>query len=88
MPAYGGFCSYGMCCEDWWTPGDIDADVNPNVWVIHAGRLLSFRGHEPLAAFMADADANVAAADARWAGWVETYGETVFNTACVHYGYR
>lgn len=88
IPAYGGFCAYGTCCEDWWTPSDMEADVNPNVWVIVDGRLLSFRGHEPLAAFMEDKEANVAAADARWAGWVATYGETVFNTRCVHYGYR
>lgn len=86
-PAYGGFCGYGMCCEDWWTPGDVEADVNPNVWVYVDGRLLSFRGHEPMEAFLANKSANLAAADARWEGWAETYGTPVFNTLCAHYGY-
>ena len=86
-PAYGGFCGYGMCCEDWWTPGDMEADVNPNVWVYVDGRLLSFRGHEPMEAFLANKSANLAAADARWEGWTETYGTPVFNTLCTHYGY-
>ena len=76
-----------MCCEDWWTPGDMEADVNPNVWVYVDGRLLSFRGHEPMEAFLANKSANLAAADARWEGWAETYGTPVFNTLCTHYGY-
>ena len=87
VPAYGGFCGYGMCCEDWWTPGDMEADVNPNVWVYVDGRLFSFRGHEPMEAFLANKSANIAAADARWKGWAETYGTAVFNTLCIHYGY-
>lgn len=88
VPAYGGFCAYGTCCEDWWTPGDMEADVNPNVWVIIDDRLFSFRGHEPLEAFLVNKTANIKAADARWAGWIKTFGSQVFNTNCIHYGYR
>ena len=48
---------------------------------------LTIYDYEPMEAFLANKSANLAAADARWEGWAETYGTPVFNTLCTHYGY-
>ena len=46
-PMYGGFCAYGMACEEWWTISDMAADANPNVWAVIDDRLFTFRGEDP-----------------------------------------
>ncbi|CAN0556487.1 unnamed protein product, partial [Laminaria digitata] len=42
IPAWGGFCSYGISEEDWWTRANLGPDADPNSWLITEGGSLHF----------------------------------------------
>ncbi|CAM9360263.1 unnamed protein product, partial [Hapterophycus canaliculatus] len=44
LPAWGGFCSYGVAAEDFWTPDTLGPFSNPSKWIIGSdGKLHVFR---------------------------------------------
>ena len=42
IPAWGGFCSWGISREDWWTAETLGPDTDPNYWVITDDGVLHF----------------------------------------------
>jgi hypothetical protein len=83
LPAYGGFCSWGVSGEDMWTTYNLGPKSDPDVWKIINGRLYLFMYILPQQYFM-DSDklvANIANADRRWDAWTAESG-MMFNTYC------
>jgi YHS domain-containing protein len=58
-PRYGGYCAYAL------TRGEL-AHSSPDAWVIHDGRLYLLVSSAVRDRWAADADGNVARADANW----------------------
>ncbi|CAN0059885.1 unnamed protein product [Ascophyllum nodosum] len=94
IPAWGGFCSWGISREDWWTAETLGPDTDPNYWVItDDGVLHFFRSALPKKKFMGkvpgvwgDIPGNIRAGNDRWISWwgkaePGTY-RGPFNTAC------
>ncbi|CAM9677037.1 unnamed protein product [Sphacelaria rigidula] len=42
MPAWGGFCSWGISNEDWWTKDSLGPDADPHSWLITDDGVLHF----------------------------------------------
>lgn len=43
MPAWGGFCSYGVATESVWTADNLGPFGDPSEWIIYGGKLYIFR---------------------------------------------
>jgi hypothetical protein len=93
LPAYGGFCAWGIGEESWWTAETLGPNANPNVWKILDGRLYVFMFSDPKMRFMgeltgddldASGDTKKYAADGerRWSSWFPDAESEVMNTGC------
>lgn len=84
VPQWGGFCSYGISEENWWTWSEIKEagpSSNPNVWKVIDGKLYVFMYEEPFQKFMAgDITGQIIRGNLRWTNW--TQGKKFFNTNC------
>ena len=91
VPQFGGFCSWGVAEEKYWSKTTLGPKGGPNTWAIIDGKLYIFMFDRPRDKFLGalrdddlDASGNTTAyvrdAAARWAAW---FGDApVFNTAC------
>ena len=81
VPKFGGFCSYGISDETFWTKSTLGPFSNPNVWRIVDGRLLVFMYCTPEHKFFSqNITAQLDRGNKIWDTW---WGdEKVFNTAC------
>ncbi|CAN0450469.1 unnamed protein product [Ectocarpus sp. 12 AP-2014] len=70
IPAWGGFCSYGIAQEGYWTVSTLGPPSDPNSWLITDDNVLRiFRSELPKAYFMEDIPGNIAAGNRIWTGW-------------------
>ena len=94
LPAYGGFCAWGIATEDIWSTANLGPPSDPDVWSIINGKLYLFMYIEPKQQFLGvpsseeeeEGDSDVAKtyisdADQRWSSWTSTSG-MLFNTDC------
>ena len=84
LPAWGGFCAWGISSEDMWTTYNLGPKSDPDSWSIIDGRLFVFMFDEPKQDFMGDADAlkdYITEGDKRWDSWTSESG-LLFNTDC------
>ncbi|CAM9523032.1 unnamed protein product [Pylaiella littoralis] len=52
IPAWGGFCSYGIALEDGWNPNDLGPHADPDSWYITDDNVLHiFRRYQPRSTF-------------------------------------
>eukprot|EP00752_Nemacystus_decipiens_P016488 g14739.t1 len=85
LPAFGGFCSYGVSHEPIWNEANLGPPSNPDFWLIYEGRLYLFRSATPFGKFQTSVTENVTHG---WTVWHEWFGDdadastTPFNTAC------
>ncbi|CAM9696830.1 unnamed protein product [Scytosiphon promiscuus] len=84
LPAWGGFCSYGVADEDFWTPETLGPFSNPSKWIIGSdGKLHVFRSRLPMIKFLMAPDEYIEAGNANWNSWFpEEDGMPPLNTAC------
>ncbi|CAM9696970.1 unnamed protein product [Scytosiphon promiscuus] len=90
LPAWGGFCSYGVANETWWTNTTIGPFGNPAKWEIlgRSGetRLHIFRSNVPMQRFNTDVDGFLERGEEVWRDWVGAdvakKGLGPLNTAC------
>eukprot|EP00752_Nemacystus_decipiens_P012140 g10763.t1 len=90
IPAWGGFCSWGIAGETWWTRDNLGPQADPELWLItDEGRLHFFRSPTPMSKFMVDVEASVIAGDGVWNEWwgealpgAGGVGGTPLNTNC------
>ncbi|KAK7233436.1 hypothetical protein SO694_00105068 [Aureococcus anophagefferens] len=80
-PKFGGFCSYGISDETFWTKSTLGPFSNPNVWRIVDGRLLVFMYCTPEHKFFSqNITAQLDRGNQIWDTW---WGDDlVFNTQC------
>lgn len=94
LPQFGGFCSWGVAEEDWWTVDNMGPNANPDVWEVIDGKLYFFMMDEPRDKFMGaetadDLDSSGSTAtyitdgSTNWEGWFD--GAAAFNTGCYWY---
>ncbi|CAM9350487.1 unnamed protein product, partial [Heterosigma akashiwo] len=82
VPAWGGFCAYGVAEETWWTAETMSAGVVPDAWRIIDGRLFFFHDIGVAAWFAALLPDAIREGDATWNDWgLEGYNTNCFNTA-------
>eukprot|EP00904_Undaria_pinnatifida_P010234 jgi/Undpi1/6340/HiC_scaffold_20.g08823.m1 len=82
IPAWGGFCSYGIAHEVVENVGILGPAADPGHWWIEDEVLYLFRSSALREEFIRDAEPNI---DNGWAMWREWFGDkekTLFNTAC------
>ncbi|KAH8073784.1 hypothetical protein JL720_10855 [Aureococcus anophagefferens] len=81
-PKFGGFCSYGISDETFWTKSTLGPFSNPNVWRIVDGRLLVFMYCTPEHKFFSqNITAQLDRGNQIWDTW---WGDDlVFNAQCV-----
>ncbi|CAM9210341.1 unnamed protein product [Ectocarpus fasciculatus] len=85
VPAWGGFCSYGVANEPVWTHTTLGPFGNPSKWGIYGGRLHIFRSSTPKEEFEEDIPGNLDRGNAVWEEWfgdVEGSLAHPINTAC------
>ncbi|CAN0483288.1 unnamed protein product [Ectocarpus sp. 12 AP-2014] len=86
VPAWGGFCSYGIANESVWTSTTLGPFGNPSKWGIYGGRLHIFRSSTPKEEFEEDIPGNLDRGNAVWEGWFGGMEESLvvppINTAC------
>jgi len=90
LPKYGGFCSYGISEESWWTWDTIKAngpDGDPNVWEVIDGELFFFMYKVPKYNYDAlcaedGVSTMIAKGDANWANYTSGDTDSYFNTDC------
>ena len=63
-PQYGGWCAYAVAQGS-------TADIDPEAWTIHGGKLYLNYDAKIRAKWLADRDAFIAKADANWPGLVD-----------------
>mmetsp|Transcript_19260 Transcript_19260/g.32238 ORF Transcript_19260/g.32238 Transcript_19260/m.32238 type:complete len:220 (-) Transcript_19260:1608-2267(-) len=90
-PKFGGFCSFGVCCEtgsDW--PWEADhmgppAGPDPNKcgFRVYNGSLYFNIDDSHDETFFADADTNLKYAEDRWISWYGSLHAGVFNWNCL-----
>lgn len=80
-PKFGGFCSYGISDETFWTKSTLGPFANPNVWRVVDDRLLVFMYCTPEHKFFSqNITAQLDRGNKIWDTW---WGdELVFNTQC------
>ncbi|CAN0039334.1 unnamed protein product [Ectocarpus fasciculatus] len=88
IPAWGGFCSYGVAAEKFWTADILGPFGDPSKWLILPGdgRLHVFRSELPMSKFLLTPAEYLEAGDASWNGWfpaAEKGGPAPLNTACL-----
>ncbi|CAM9730404.1 unnamed protein product [Scytosiphon promiscuus] len=70
MPAWGGFCAWGISNEPWWNADNLGPDADPNVWLITDDKeLYFFRTEVPKHKFMENLSRNIFAGDEIWTSW-------------------
>eukprot|EP00640_Fibrocapsa_japonica_P000243 CAMPEP_0113944352 /NCGR_PEP_ID=MMETSP1339-20121228/33671_1 /TAXON_ID=94617 /ORGANISM="Fibrocapsa japonica" /LENGTH=241 /DNA_ID=CAMNT_0000949529 /DNA_START=33 /DNA_END=758 /DNA_ORIENTATION=+ /assembly_acc=CAM_ASM_000762 len=81
LPQYGGFCTYGVAWERFWTASTFAADGNPHIYKIINGKLYIFRDLLARDTFIEkNMEEGVEAGDKNWASW---YGDrVVYDTEC------
>ncbi|CAM9998835.1 unnamed protein product [Ectocarpus sp. 6 AP-2014] len=86
VPAWGGFCSYGIANEPVWTSTTLGPFGNPSKWGIYGGRLHIFRSSTPKEEFEEDIPGNLDRGNAVWEEWFGGMEESLMvppiNTAC------
>ncbi|CAN0007944.1 unnamed protein product [Ascophyllum nodosum] len=83
IPAWGGFCSYGIANESVWTDTTLGPFSDPTKWeILPDGRLHVFRSSVPRAKFLADIPALLKAGQEVWTGWFGEDEVGPLNTAC------
>ncbi|CAM9986848.1 unnamed protein product [Laminaria digitata] len=83
LPAWGGFCAYGIAHEVVWNVNNLGPSADPSYWWISGdGVLYLFRSSKPLGKFVSDADRNIEHGDAMWREWFGDNAMTPFNTFC------
>jgi len=85
LPRWGGFCSYGIAQEDWWSPDLLGPATDLDVWEIVNGNLYFFRGYGARDLFNKSLDDNIKLGNERWESW---FGDDdfPFNTKCFMIG--
>ncbi|CAN0031532.1 unnamed protein product [Ectocarpus sp. 12 AP-2014] len=87
IPAWGGFCSYGVAAEKFWRSDILGPFGDPSKWLILPGdgKLHVFRSERPMAKFLLAPGENLEAGDAIWNGWfpAERGSPAPLNTACL-----
>ncbi|CAM9720603.1 unnamed protein product [Heterosigma akashiwo] len=79
VPAWGGFCSYGVSQESWWTAETMRAGVYASgAWRVVDGRLFLFHDPDVAALFAGLLPDAVRQGDAVWGAW----GLDGFNAGC------
>jgi len=69
LPAWGGYCAYGVSVEIAQQSELFSVKSDPNQWVILDDRLFLFRGEEAKHLFVADKDTLIPAGDSLWSRW-------------------
>ncbi|CAB1096374.1 unnamed protein product [Ectocarpus sp. CCAP 1310/34] len=70
IPQWGGFCSWGISREDWWTADELGPPADPNQWLItNDGGLHFFRSELPMSKFLGDVPGNIVAGNQIWHSW-------------------
>ncbi|CAN0110439.1 unnamed protein product, partial [Hapterophycus canaliculatus] len=85
LPAWGGFCSYGISHEIVWNKYNLGPASNPDFWLIVDDKLYLFRSATPFAKFQTTTALNIAHGDIMWSEWFNESPDpisTPFNTAC------
>ncbi|CAN0007734.1 unnamed protein product [Ascophyllum nodosum] len=87
LPAWGGFCSYGISHEIVWDPEILGPKSNPDFWLIIDDQLYLFRSSVPLGKFTTNMYQNINHGNAVWHEWFgaddrDVNTMTPFNTAC------
>ncbi|CAM9697040.1 unnamed protein product [Scytosiphon promiscuus] len=85
LPAWGGFCSYGISHEIVWNQDNLGPSSNPDYWLIVDDQLYLFRSATPFAKFQTSMDLNIAHGNFMWTEWFDGSADpttTPFNTAC------
>ena len=93
LPAFGGFCSWGIAEESWWTATTLGPSANPNMWKMINGRLYFFMFRDPKMRFLGeltdddlDASGNtkkyIEDGTTRWSSWYPDHEYTYLNTGC------
>ena len=93
VPAYGGFCSWGITEETMpeypWDADCLGPSADPDVYTIFQDRIFFFRDATPMAYFLADGDIEttmqyIADGDARWNDWFAELDDMPQNTLCAY----
>ncbi|CAM9809812.1 unnamed protein product, partial [Ectocarpus sp. 12 AP-2014] len=88
LPAWGGFCSFGISHEVIWGPDVLGPPSNPDFWLIEDDRLYLFRSETPYGKFKDDKARCIKHGNLVWTEWFggnpsnEGTVMTPFNTAC------
>jgi len=91
LPQWGGFCSYGISTENWWTWEQVKAagpDGNPDVWLILNGHIYFFMYKAPryyfelLLANSSLPESPIERGDYKWANYTKGEPLTFLNTDC------
>lgn len=82
-PKFGGFCSYGISDETFWTKSTLGPFSNPNVWRVVDDRLLVFMYCTPEHKFFSqNVTSQLERGNRIWDTWWSADEDPVFNTAC------
>ncbi|CAM9168595.1 unnamed protein product [Ectocarpus sp. 8 AP-2014] len=88
LPAWGGFCGFGISHEVVWSPDVLGPPSNPDFWLIEDDRLYLFRSETPYGKFMDNKARCIKHGNQMWTEWFagnpsnEGTVMTPFNTAC------
>lgn len=82
LPAWGGFCSYGIAKEPVWKTNNLGPFADPSKWkILSDNRLHVFRSDVPMEKFSLAAAEYLAIGDTNWNAWFDG-GVGPLNTAC------
>ncbi|CAN0254548.1 unnamed protein product, partial [Pylaiella littoralis] len=85
LPAWGGFCSYGISKESVWNADNLGPASNPDFWLIVDGQLYLFRSATPFGKFQTDIPKHINHGNSVWNKWFDGNVDplvTPFDTAC------
>ncbi|CAN0431229.1 unnamed protein product [Pylaiella littoralis] len=84
IPAYGGFCSYGVAAESVWNVDNLGPFSDPSEWKIYGGKLYIFRSRLPKLKWSLAPKEFVEAANVIWNSWFPVEDDPApINTACL-----
>lgn len=83
LPAWGGFCAWGICCESVWTSDNLGPPPDPQIFSMIDGRLFVFENVAAQDKFLANTTEATKTGDERWEGWFGRRTGSHMNTKCV-----